>query len=62
MTAKQRRQIIARAVELLKAGTLPDALLGQLMDEFGLTRSQARDLATAALREWKADRGMAGDS
>jgi hypothetical protein len=56
VTTKQRRAIIAAAVAWLRAGTLPDALPARLMDEYGLTPGQARELAAAALWEWKAKR------
>jgi hypothetical protein len=60
MSAEKRRQkrrfIIAYALALLSAGTPPDALPGLLMDEYGLTRAQARAFAAAALREHKAGR------
>jgi hypothetical protein len=60
MTAKQRRLIISRALELLESGVLPGVLPGLLLREFNLTPAQAKELAGAALREWKA-RSEAGE-
>jgi hypothetical protein len=54
MTAKKRHEIITRALALLAAGLLPDALVALLMDEYGLTRARARALAAAAVRKWRA--------
>jgi hypothetical protein len=57
MTAKQRRLIISRALALLEQGVLADSLSALLVGEFGLTRSQARALTAAALRQRKARNG-----
>jgi hypothetical protein len=56
MNTINRREIIIRALALLRAGTLADALPGLLMAEFGVTRSEARYLALAALKQWKRER------
>jgi len=53
MTKEQKARIVARAVALLQAGTLPSVLAGQLMTEFDLTPAQARELAAAALKQYK---------
>lgn len=47
------RQIIARALELLKAGILASNLPERLMDEFGLTPERARELAGKAVEQQK---------
>jgi hypothetical protein len=57
MNTINRREIIIRALALLRAGTLPEALPGLLTSEFGLSRSKARYLALAALKQWKIERG-----
>lgn len=43
-------QIITFGVGLLKAGILPSAIPGRLMDEFGLTPERAGTLAAKALQ------------
>lgn len=43
-------QIITFGVGLLKAGILPSAIPGRLMDEYSLTPERARELASRALR------------
>ena len=54
MSDKKRRQVITYALALFKQGVSANALAARLMTEFDLTRSQARDLAGAAIKQWKA--------
>jgi hypothetical protein len=49
------RQIVTRAVELLKGGLLISNLPDKLMEEFGLSAEHADDLAAAALRRMRKD-------
>ena len=50
------RQIIDKAIELLKADLLPSALPAALMTEFDITVGRARKLAVFALAEWRSDK------
>lgn len=43
------REIITRALELLRAGSLPSALPGRLMTEFGLTPEKAAEMTGRAI-------------
>lgn len=45
--------IIARAMELLRAGILPAAVPDRLMEEFGIGAERARELAGRAVEVWK---------
>lgn len=47
------REIITRGGELLKAGILPSAIPGRLMDEFSLTPEKARGLGGKAIDRHK---------
>ncbi len=47
------RQIIDRAIELLKAGSLASMLPLRLMDEYNISMKKAHRLAGAAVKEWR---------
>jgi len=47
------KEVITRALELLKAGILASAIPARLMDEFGISPERARKLAGKAVEEWK---------
>lgn len=46
-------QIITFAVGLLRAGILPSAIPNRLMEEYGLTKEKARELAGEAIERHK---------
>jgi hypothetical protein len=55
MTAQKRQEVITFALRVLKGGSLADVLPELLMDKYGLTPAEARDLAAAARRRHKAE-------
>ena len=62
MTQPTRAQIIAAAVALLRSGVPPPALAVRLMAEYGLSQTLARELAWAAVKQWREQKPPSSES
>ena len=51
----REREMIAHALELLKSGTLPTALPGELMAKFSISAEKAQAVAVEAVNRFKKD-------
>jgi hypothetical protein len=62
MNQPTRAAIIFRALQLLRGGTLANALPNELMSEFGLSAEYAYDVGLAAMKRWRAEKPLCSES